>query len=233
MMAAKDWKTGASGRKFVASFSGGKDSTLALFEAMKIGQPLALIVVLQEDGQRSQSHAMTTDIIRAQSMAIGLDVYFAATNWENYERTFIDMLKKMKALGAEALVTGDLDMPEHGCWHEKVANIAGLHLGMPLWETDHEEVVRHFVNSGFETMITTVNLSLGMTIDDLGQILTHDYIDQLKMRGIDPCGEGGEFHTTVTNGPLFKEALAVQQQAVIVNGNYAYLPLTLLTTSKI
>ncbi|WP_107841051.1 diphthine--ammonia ligase [Metasolibacillus meyeri] len=227
MANSKKWKTGAEGQKFVASFSGGKDSTLALYEAMKVGQALGLIVVLEEDGIRSRSHGMTIDLITAQAESIGLPVHFAAASWANYEATFIDMLKKMKALGADALVTGDLDMPEHGCWHEKVANIADLQLGMPLWEVDHTEAVERFINLGFETIITTVNLKLGMQESDLGKVLTYDYVQELKERGIDPCGEGGEFHTTVIDGPIFKQPIDIQKGEIVRDGDYAFLPLFL------
>ncbi|WP_042477442.1 Dph6-related ATP pyrophosphatase [Bacillus ndiopicus] len=232
MTNSKKWKTGADGQKFVASFSGGKDSTLALYEAMKTGKAIGLIIVLEEDGTRSRSHGMTVDLIKAQAESIGLPIHLTATSWTNYEVTFIEMLKKMKALGAEALVTGDLDMPEHGCWHEKVANIAGLKLGMPLWEVNHTEVVERFINLGFKTIITTVNLTFGMQESDLGKVLTHEYVQELKERGIDPCGESGEFHTTVIDGPIFKQPIAIQKGEIIRDGDYAFLPLTLETKAE-
>ncbi|WPK13351.1 diphthine--ammonia ligase [Lysinibacillus louembei] len=227
MTNAKQWKTGAEGQKFVASYSGGKDSTLALYEAMKTGEAIGLISVLEEDGARSRSHGMTIDLVKAQADAIGLPLYPAATSWEDYEATFINTLKKMKELGAQALVTGDLDMPEHGCWHEKVANIAELKLGMPLWEVDHSEVVDRFISLGFKTLITTVNLKFGMLESDLGKVLTYDYVQELKERGIDPCGESGEFHTTVIDGPIFKHPIDIQQGDIIRDGDYAFLPLIL------
>lgn len=230
MEISKCWKTGADGQKFVASFSGGKDSTLALYEAMKTGKAVGLIIVLEEDGKRSRSHGMTVDFIKAQAESIGLPIYLAAASWTNYEATFIDMLHKMKTLGAEALVTGDLDMPEHGCWHEKVTNIANLKLGMPLWQADHTEVVERFINLGFKTILTTVNLTLGMREDDLGKVLTNEYVQELKSRGIDPCGEGGEFHTTVIDGPIFKQPISYKPLKIIREDNYAFLPLQLIDT---
>ena len=134
--------------------------------------------------------------------SIGLPVYTAAASWTDYEKVFISLLEKAKNQGAEVLVTGDLDMPAHGCWHEKVTKNVGLKLGMPLWEMNHREAVEEFINLGFVTIIVTVNLSLGMREDDLGRTLTHEYVKELEARGIDPCGEGGEFHTTVIEGPF-------------------------------
>ncbi len=222
-----DWKNNAQGHKFIASFSGGKDSVLALYKAMKVGEAVGLIVMLEEEGERSRSHGMPPDLIRAQAKSIGLPVYTAAASWSEYEKVFMSLLEKAKNQGAEVLVTGDLDMPEHGCWHDKVTKNAGLKLGMPLWEMDHREAVEEFINLGFVTIIVTVNLSLGMREEDLGRTLTHEYIKELEARGIDPCGEGGEFHTTVLDGPMFKQPIQVRKCEIIRNGEYAFLPLEL------
>ncbi|MGM7719855.1 diphthine--ammonia ligase [Metabacillus sp. Hm71] len=223
----KDWKNGARGHKFITSFSGGKDSILALYKAAKVGEAVGLIVILEERGKRSRSHGMPPELIRAQANSIGLPVYAAAASWTDYEKVFLNLLETAKNQGAEVLVTGDLDMPAHGCWHDKVTKKAGLKLGMPLWEMDHREAVEEFINLGFVTMIVTVNLSLGMREDDLGRTLTHEYVKELVDRGIDPCGEGGEFHTTVIDGPIFKYPIPVRKCEMIKDGEYAFLPLEL------
>jgi diphthine-ammonia ligase len=227
MTELKEWKNGAYGHKFIASFSGGKDSVLALYKAMKVGEACGLIVMLEEEGERSRSHGMPPKLIEAQANSIGLPVYTAAASWTEYETVFMSLLSKAKNQGAEVLVTGDLDIPEHGCWHEKVANNAGLKLGMPLWGMNHREAVEEFINLGFTTVIVTVNLSLGMHEEDLGRTFTHEFVKELEARGIDPCGEGGEFHTTVLDGPLFKYPILVRKGDIIRNGEYAFLPLEL------
>lgn len=222
-----DWKNSAHGQKFIASFSGGKDSALALYKAMMVGEAVGLIVMLEEEGKRSRSHGMPPELIHAQARSIGLPVYTAAASWRDYEKVFIRLLERAKNQGSEVLVTGDLDMPAHGCWHEKVTKYAGLKLGMPLWEMNHHEAVEEFINLGFVTIIVTVNLSLGMREDDLGRTLTHEYVKELEARGIDPCGEGGEFHTTVLDGPIFKHPIQVRKCEIFKDGEYAFLPLEL------
>lgn len=224
----KDWKNTAQDHKFIASFSGGKDSVLALYKASKVGEAIGLIIMLEEEGNRSRSHGMSLDLIYAQANSIGLPVYMAAASWEDYEKEFIQLLDTAKNQGAEVLVTGDLDMPEHGCWYEKVTNQVALKLGMPLWGMGHREAVEEFIDLGFETIIVTVNLSLGMLEEDLGRTLTHKYIKELEARGIDPCGEGGEFHTTVINGPIFKHPIRFRKGEIIKNEEYAFLPLELV-----
>ncbi|WP_454193902.1 Dph6-related ATP pyrophosphatase [Paenibacillus sp. Marseille-Q7038] len=229
----KDWKNGAAGRPFIASFSGGKDSVLALYKGMQTGRAVGLIVMLEEEGKRSRSHGMPPELIQAQADSIGLPVFTAAASWEEYEAVFMGLLTQAKNQGAEVLVTGDLDVPAHGCWHEKVSQNAGLGLGMPLWEMDHREAVKEFIDLGFTTIVVTVNLSLGMREEDLGRTLTHDYIKELEARGIDPCGEGGEFHTTVIDGPIFKRSIPVRKCMIRKEGVYAFLPLELDQTAEI
>ncbi|CAM3924262.1 diphthine--ammonia ligase [Mesobacillus zeae] len=222
-----DWKNGASGHKFITSFSGGKDSVLALYKAMQVGEAVGLIVMMEEEGKRSRSHGMPPELILAQAKSIGLPVYTGVASWTNYEKVFTHLLENAKNQGAEVLVTGDLDMPAHGCWHEKVTKNAGLKLGMPLWKMNHREAVEEFINLGFVTIIVTINLSLGMREDDLGRTLTHEYVKELEARAIDPCGEGGEFHTTVIDGPIFKHPIPVRKCEIIKDGEYAFLPLEL------
>lgn len=225
------WKTNATQQKFIVSYSGGKDSTLALYHAMQVGKAIGLIVMLEEQGLRSRSHAMSMEIIQAQANALGLPIITASSSWNDYETEFLKLLAHAKQQGAEVLVTGDLDMPEHGCWHDRITQQAGLKLCMPLWQRPHREVIEEFIQLGFKTMIVTVNLNLGMKVDDLGKILTLDYIQELENRGIDPCGEGGEFHSTVIDGPLFTAPIAVRKGDILYHENYAFLALELESNS--
>ena len=225
------WKTNATQQKFIVSYSGGKDSTLALYHAMQVGKAIGLIVMLEEQGLRSRSHAMSMEIIQAQANALGLPIITASSSWNDYETEFLKLLADAKQQGADVLVTGDLDMPEHGCWHNRITQQAGLKLCMPLWQRPHREVIEEFIQLGFKTMIVTVNLDLGMKVNDLGKILTLDYIQELENRGIDPCGEGGEFHSTVINGPLFTAPIAVRKGDILYHENYAFLALELESNS--
>ena len=227
----QQWKTNATQQKFIVSYSGGKDSTLALYHTMQVGKAIGLIVMLEEQGLRSRSHAMSMEIIQAQANALGLPIITASSSWNDYETEFLKLLAHAKQQGAEVLVTGDLDMPEHGCWHDRITQQAGLKLCMPLWQRPHREVIEEFIQLGFKTMIVTVNLDLGMKVDDLGKVLTLDYIQELENRGIDPCGEGGEFHSTVINGPLFTAPIAVRKGDILYHENYAFLALELESNS--
>lgn len=221
------WNTRAQNRKFVASYSGEKDSSLALYQAMQMGKPVALIVMLEEQGLKSRSHGMSLDIIHAQAKAIGLPIYTASATWQDYENQFIQLLRKAQALGAESLVTGDIDLKAHAEWNQSVCDKSKLSLCMPLWQRPRSDIVHELIQLGFQSLIVTVNLNLGMTVEDLGQVLSLEYVNELVARGIDPCGEAGEFHTTVIDGPIFKHPLSVVKGDILYHENYAFLPLEL------
>ena len=221
------WNTRAQNRKFVASYSGGKDSSLALYQAMQIGEPIALIVMLEEQGLKSRSHGMSLEIIHAQAQAIGLPIFSASATWQDYEQQFVQLLQKAQTLGAETLVTGDIDLMGHAEWNQAVCDQSQLSLCMPLWQRPRLDIVREFIQLGFQSIIVTVNLNLGMKVEDLGRALNLEFVNELTARGIDPCGEAGEFHTTVIDGPIFKHLLSVVKGDILYHENYAFLPLTL------
>ena len=228
----KNWQKGSLGKKFIASYSGGKDSSLALYLAMQQGEPIGIINMMEEEGIRSRSHGLSKEMLQAQADAIGVPLFIGCASWEGYEEVFVNLLHKAKDMGAEVLVTGDIDVPEHECWHERVTGSVGLGLGMPLWQMNRKEVVKKFVDLGFVTKVVTVNLNKGMKPEDLGRILDKEFIEELESRGIDPCGEAGEFHTTVIDGPLFKRPLTIVEGEVTRRGEYMYLQLLLKEENK-
>lgn len=214
-----------NGEKFVVSYSGGKDSTLALYKGMKEGYLVGIIVMMEENEGKSRAHRISTELLIKQAEAFNTKIYLGNASWENYEKVFIEKLREAKKDGAQVLVTGDIDMPEHGSWYEKVGKKAELEVIMPLWEREHEEVVKEFINLGFITKITTVNLNMGMKKEDLGKVLTLEYMEELERRGIDSCGENGEFHTTVIDGPCFKNKLVIENGEITKNKEFMYLEL--------
>lgn len=220
------WKQNAANKKSIVSYSGGKDSTLALEWAMEQGEVIGLLVMMEEAGERSRSHATGAKLVRRQAEVIGLPVFEVSASWETYEEAFVEALKKAKEAGAEVLVTGDIDLIEHGLWHEQVAERAGLQLAMPLWKEERKSIVTEVVERGYRAIIVTVNESLGMKASDLGREISMALVQEFIERGIDPCGEQGEFHTTVVDGPCFQTPLNVTFGRVIRKEPYAFLELT-------
>lgn len=214
-------------QKFIISYSGGKDSTLALHYAMQQGEVVGLLMVQDEDAL-SGAHKVSFSITEAQAKSLGLPIVSAPSNWDQYKDHFVALLNRAKAeLGATTLVTGDIDLPLHNSWYDDRAEETGLQVYIPLSGKDRRAVVDEFLHLGFTSMVVRVDLNKKMTADDLGKNLTSEYLDELETRGIDPCGESGEFHTLVTNGPIFEFPIDVIKDDIICTEHHAMLALKL------
>jgi len=191
------------------SWSGGKDSCLALHRTLAAGDRLScLVTMLTEDGHRSRSHGLAREVLEAQATAIGVPLLTAAATWDNYESAFVGLLRRAKQLGATTTVFGDIDIPRHREWEENVCRQAGLDALLPLWQTDRLKLLDEWWSAGFEARIVVAREGL---VDRryLGRVLDRQVAQELAATGIDPCGENGEFHTLVTAGPLFQQSIQV------------------------
>ena len=216
----KDWKKMPEGSRFVMSFSGGKDSTLALYKAMLRGVAIGLISMLDENGTASSAHGLRKAYFETCAESLGLPVSFGNTSWDDYGERFNERLLEAKAKGAEYVVFGDMDLPEENCWHEGAAEKAELKLFAPLWREDHIQLSREFTQFGFKAAVVSVNIDKGMKEDDLLRIYDDTFIDEMLSRGIDPSGEAGEFHTAVFDGPIFSTPVKWKEVKTRRIGNY-------------
>src|SRR4051794_29258450 len=119
------------------SWSGGKDSCLALYESLDAGGRLAcLVTMFTEDGHRSRSHGLAREVLEAQAAALGLPLLAAAATWDDYETAFVGLLRQAANRGATTAVFGDIDIPRHREWEESVCRQAGMNAVLPLWQRD-------------------------------------------------------------------------------------------------
>lgn len=210
---------------YTCSWSGGKDSCLALHRAVgRYGAPLALINMLSEDGEHSRSHGLSRAILQAQADAIGVPILFGSATWEDYETAFIDLLKSAVALDARACVFGDINLDAHREWEERVCESAGLQAMLPIWEEDHDALMREFLDAGFRAIIVTLDTER-VPEHCLGRELDAALLSEFAAQDIDVCGEAGEFHTLVIDGPIFSTPVTVGQGRPIRMGKYAVLDL--------
>jgi len=190
---------------YFCSWSGGKDSCLALHRAMKRwGPPQCLFSMLSEDAEHSRSHGIPRRILQAQAQAMGLPIRLGVASWDDYESVFVGQLREFGDQGLRAGVFGDIDLQEHRDWEEKVCAEANMATLLPLWRENHRGLLDEFIGEGFKALIVTVNTDMAPP-SLLGQTLDHDLVSQLAQDGIDVSGEAGEFHTLVTDGPDFAE----------------------------
>jgi len=205
-----------TGRDICCSWSGGKDSCLALYRALAGGRRLAcLVTMFTEDGDRSRSHGLPRELIAAQAAALGVPLLFAAASWDDYEHEFIGLLKRAQSIGAGFAVFGDIDIPRHRQWEENVCIAAGLKAELPLWQRDRMSLLEEFWNAGFESRIVVARDGI-VDRKFLGRILDRETAAELAATGIDPCGENGEFHTVVTSGPLLHEPIALELRGQVL-----------------
>lgn len=197
----------------IHSWSGGKDGALALKAALQAGVPVrTLITAMDPNGKSSRSHAIPPALIKAQAAALGLQSEFYYTDWTNYEERFIATLTKHQRAGAKYAVFGDIDLQPHRDWEEKVCAAAGLEPILPLWHAPRLEIARAFIDQGFKAVVCCVN---GDYLDATfaGREYNDDFLRDLPPN-VCPCGEGGEFHTFVYDGPIFQQAVKFQRVAI-------------------
>ncbi len=211
----------------LCSWSGGKDSCFALMQSIKEGGiPKVLLNVLNEEGRISRSHGIPTAILQAQAAAAGLPIHLISSSWQEYEVKFTGALTELKKrYGLAHAIFGDIDLQPHRDWEEKVCTNAGLTAILPLWQQDRKELVMQMLNSGIETIIVSCNGVMGERF--LGKKISATLIEELEALGIDACGENGEFHTLVTNCPLFAQPISVAILRTMEHENYWFSELLL------
>lgn len=202
--------TGESMKVF-SSWSGGKDTALALHRAMKESgiEVTHILNMAKEDGNVSRSHRLSTGLVNAQAARMNVTLLQPKASWNDYEEEFKKALRALKTEGVEAGIFGDIDLRAHRDWVERVCAESGVKAILPLWDEDREKLLREFIGAGFKASIVATE-SRHMGSEWLGRVIDESFIKDLKEKGgVDLCGEKGEYHTVVTDGPIFKEPIEI------------------------
>ena len=222
--AARNELDAVAGRAFFASWSGGKDSYLALQRAVTAGGRLgALLTMTEADGRRSKSHALPISLLRRQAAALGVPLVLRGASWDDYEAAFLDGLAELRdehALGVG--VFGDIDLQPHRDWVERVCGEAGLRACLPLWLAPRRALLDELFESGVSATIVVVDTE---RLDErfLGRRLDAALVPELEDAGVDACGEEGEFHTVVTDAPLFAAPVALTARGTVAIDQYRFV----------
>lgn len=216
---------------YFVSWSGGKDSCLALQRAVQdYGKPRSLMTMLTEEGERSRSHGLKRCILQTQADLLGIPILFYNTSWENYEETFMNALQELRAQGIEGGVFGDIqiadnpDWASHNEWAHKVCTAASMTAHEPLWNDSEESLIASFLESGIRAKIIAVKNNC-IEKSYLGEVLTAQIMNEFIEQKAHPLGEAGEFHTLVVDSPLFTNPLNVIEQDHVLRDGYWYLDL--------
>lgn len=207
--------------RYACSWSGGKDSALALNRAWSaLGAPALLLTMMIEDGSRSRSHGLRPELIDAQGQLLGCEVRRRATSWAAYEADFSAEARRMHDEGVTAIVFGDIDLDEHRAWCVRVCAAAGLQAIHPLWDESRETLMDEFLRAGLHARLVAVKDGL-LPTSALGLDLADDTTRTLlRASGIDLSGENGEYHTLVTDMPRFSKPLATELGTTVCRDGY-------------
>lgn len=211
--------------KAFVSWSGGKETTLSCYRIMqqKDIKVVYLLNMISDDGKHSRSHGIKADMLKLQADAIGIPLIQKRTSWERYENEFIKAVFGLKKKGIEAGIFGDIDIQEHKDWVIRVCKEVDIKPILPLWQNKREELISEFIESGFEAIVIAVKSDL-LGKDWLGRHIDKQFIIQLKaLDNIDLCGERGEYHTFVYDGPIFRQPLKYKTGKKHQKDNHLFL----------
>jgi uncharacterized protein (TIGR00290 family) len=195
------------------SWSGGKDCCLALHRARDAGMAVPVLVAMfDETGERTRSHAIPLAVMAAQADALGLELVAPSASWGDYEAVFVATLTDLKARGVSDMVFGDIDLQPHRDWEEKVCAAAGVTAHLPLWQEDRDALAREVLDRGYRPLVVCTDDRF-LDASWCGRAYDRAYVASLPP-GVDACGENGEFHTFVTDGPSFSAPVPVSVTAV-------------------
>jgi len=206
------------------SWSGGKESVLSFYKAKIAGVRIFyLLNMTREDGRFSRSHGLSYDVLRAQAESIGVPLILSQTCWEDYERNFKRKVLELKREGVNAGVFGDVDLREHREWVEKVCRDVGIKPILPLWGEDREKLLWRFIRTGFKAFVVAIHCDF-LDYTWLGREVNEEFMKDLKSLGnVDLCGEKGEYHTFVFDGPIFKKKIKFTLGGKVLKDNYYFL----------
>jgi len=190
------------------SWSGGKDSYLALHRSHSSYDVVAMITMFDEDGARSRSHGLRPALVEAQALCLGLTLCPGLASWATYEDGYRRALTDARVLGITHVIFGDIMYESNRVFPERVCAAEGLMAVEPLWGESTTALYREFVATGADARIVTIRDNV-LDPSWLGRKLTLNLLDDIMAAGVDPCGEHGEYHTVVVDAPLFSSPINV------------------------
>lgn len=196
-------------QKIVLSWSGGKDSTLALERLVYNGGYVVkgLFTVYTKETGKVNLHNVPVSLIRLQAESLNLPLFEIAlpegASNEVYEAEHFKLFEKFKAEGIYDIAFGDLFLDVIKDYRDSMAAKCGMAFHYPLWRENTNKISNELIERGFKAVVTAVNINV-LPYTLLGRQYDEDFISQLP-ENVDICGENGEFHTFIWDGPLFSK----------------------------
>jgi uncharacterized protein (TIGR00290 family) len=196
--------------RYALATAAGKDATLALHRARADGLevPFALSI-FDPTSDRIRFHGTRRTLVEAQADALGLELLALPAGPEDFEPVFVQALGRLREMGAGGLIFGNIHLEDVRAWYEERTRRAGLKHLEPLWGQRPGELVREVLALGYRATIVSVDLAQADAAW-AGRELTFALVTEMEAVGADPCGERGEYHTFVSDGPLFRTPVWVR-----------------------
>ncbi|MFC7371949.1 diphthine--ammonia ligase [Fictibacillus iocasae] len=215
--------------RIAISWSGGKDSALALYCLMKENQYeiVSLFTTFTEGYNRISMHGVPESLLEKQAASAGFPlrkVYIPQTcTNEVYQERMRHQLIQLKEEGVETFMFGDIFLEDVRKYREESLEQVGMNAVFPLWGRKTDELVHTFFSLGFKTITTCVDTEVLSDVF-LGRVMDEAFIRELP-GAIDPCGENGEFHTFAFEGPIFKKKVEFNRGENVDRGRFHFCEL--------
>ncbi len=206
----------------IASWSGGKDSCFACYQALKDGFRIKyLLNFITKEHKRGCFHGIEAGLLAAQAEAIGIPLVQQETSpdMQKYEEEFKEAVLKIKSEGMGTMIFGDIYLLDQLQWVERVCGNLGIIPIRPLWKKPTLEIVDEFLALGFKTVIVSCKADV-MGKEYIGQYLSGAMARDLQEKGVCPCGENGEFHTFVVDGPIFNSRIELMESEPVLKKGF-------------
>ncbi|GAA4727426.1 diphthine--ammonia ligase [Flavisolibacter ginsenosidimutans] len=190
------------------SWSGGKDSALALYKAKQQGVPIeALVTTVNTTANRISMHGVRRELLEAQAASIGLQLYTIELpempGMKVYEEAVHRMHQQLKQEGFTHGVFGDIFLEDLKIYRQNLLMKDGLQCIFPLWGKNSKVLMNEFFDFGFQSIVACTNSSQ-LNESFCGRLLNEAFVNDLP-QNVDPCGENGEYHSFVFDGPIFSK----------------------------
>lgn len=211
--------------KVLFSWSGGKDSALALYEVSQQYEVAGLLTTVTEDYHRISMHGVRESLLEKQANSIGLPLskVFISKNGSNeeYESKMKEVLLKFQKLGVSAVAFGDISLVDIRKYREENLSKVGMKGIFPIWEKDN--LFQKFIDLGFKAIVTCID---SRVVDKklLGKLFDKKFLAELPA-SVDPNGENGEFHSFVFDGPIFREKIPYKIGEVVKRDSFYFCDL--------
>jgi uncharacterized protein (TIGR00290 family) len=206
-------------RKVSISWSGGKDSAFALYRILLSGEydVIGLHTVIGEETRRVGLHGVREELIEAQAKSLKLPLRKLYLKTSNNHDVYSELMRtfylKSKMEGIEGIVFGDIFLEDLRKFREDLLLESQLFALFPIWNVESGMLIHDFINTGFKTLICSADVNF-FKEEQVGKTIDFAFLKSLPV-GVDPCGENGEFHTFVYDGPIFQHPIPVTLDSVI------------------